>query len=100
VKSVPASASELQAIIDATLRERRKQHGAAPTTVEALMYSLRERGISALAEPDCQRRLSELSDGQLREVAVRLQKFKPEIAAAWTPEQVETLVAVWGKLND
>jgi hypothetical protein len=44
--------------------------------------------------------LSELKEGQLREVAVRLQKLLPEIAAAWTPEQVETLIAVWEKLHD
>jgi len=29
---------------------------------------------------------------------VRLQKFKPEIAPAWTPEQVEVLAAVRKRL--
>jgi len=55
------------------------------------MYSLRERGVAALAESDCQRRLSELTEQQMLEVAVRLQKLKPEIAPAWGAEQVETL---------
>jgi hypothetical protein len=99
-KFVPPSAPALRAFYDACLNRERRLYGAAPTTVEALMYSLRERGEKALAEPDCQRRLSELKEGQLREVAVRLQKLLPEIAAAWTPEQVETLIAVWEKLHD
>jgi hypothetical protein len=70
---------------------------AAPTTIEALMLSLRS-GTDALARPDVLYRLSELDDKQLLRVAVRLQEFKPEIAPAWTPEQVEILVAVRGKL--
>ena len=44
-------------------------------TVEALMYSLR-RGVAALSEPDCQRRLADLNDDQMREVAIRLQEIK------------------------
>ena len=72
---------------------------AAYSTIEALMYSLRSRGERALTESDCQRRLSELNEDQLREVAVRLQKLMPEIAAAWTPEQIEILIAVWEGLN-
>jgi hypothetical protein len=71
---------------------------AADASVEALMFRLRSRGVSALEEPDTLRRLSQLSDAQLREVAVRLQKLKPEIAPAWTPEQVEALAIVRSKL--
>jgi len=71
---------------------------ATYSTVEALMYQLRS-GAHALANINAQRRLSELDDQQLREVMVRLQKFKPEIALAWTPEQVEILVAVRSKLS-
>jgi hypothetical protein len=67
-------------------------------SVEALMFRLRSRGVSALEEPNTLRRLSQLSDAQLREVAVRLQKLKPEIAPAWTPEQVEALAIVRSKL--
>jgi hypothetical protein len=62
------------------------------------MYQLRS-GANALADINAQCRLSELDDQQLREVMVRLQKFKPEIALAWTPEQVEILVAVRSKLS-
>jgi hypothetical protein len=60
-------------------------------TVEALMYLLRERGSAALLEPDCRRRLSEMSERQILDVAVRLQKLKPEIAPAWQAEQIEQL---------
>lgn len=70
---------------------------AADSTVEALMLSLRA-GVGALGRADTLRRLSELSKAQLREVAVRLQKFKPQIAPAWTPEQVEALAIVRSKL--
>jgi len=61
---------------------------AAAMTVEALMYSLRERGTKALTEPDTRRRISELSDEQALEVAVRLQRLKSEIARAWSVERL------------
>ena len=37
------------------------KRAAAPTTIEAVMYSLRERGEAAFAENDCQFRLRSLS---------------------------------------
>ena len=49
-----------------------RRHGAAASTVEALMFSLRERGAAALAERDCQRRLAELSTAQICIVLRRL----------------------------
>jgi hypothetical protein len=74
-------------------------HGrAAEATVEALMFSLRA-GIIALSKPDTLLRLSELSDVQLRHVAVRLQKFKPEIAKRWPPEDVEVLLVTRNKIR-
>ena len=66
---------------------------AAMTTVEALMLSLRSRGVQALGEPNTMRRMFELDDTQLREVAIRLQKLKPEIALAWAPDDIEVLIA-------
>jgi erythromycin esterase-like protein len=65
---------------------------AADLTVEALMFSLRERGVAALNEPDTQRRLVGLSKAQLVEVATRLQKLKPQIARAWTDSEIKTLI--------
>jgi hypothetical protein len=64
---------------------------ALEVTIEALMFSLRERGTKALEEADNKRRLSELSEQQLIEVGNRLQRLKPEIARSWTREEVETL---------
>jgi hypothetical protein len=77
----------------------RKLHGrgcgAAASTVEALVYGLRD-GIDALpTKPERLRRLSELSEAQLLEVCKRLQNFKPNIAIAWTPEGVDALVELW-----
>jgi hypothetical protein len=72
---------------------------APQPTVEALVFGLRE-GIAALAaHPDRQRRLSELSRKQLCEVCGRIQIFKLHIAPAWTPDEVQALVAIWGKIH-
>jgi hypothetical protein len=79
-------------------RERRK-YGATDWTVEALMFSLRERGTAALVERDTRRRISELNEKQLIEIGDRLQRLKPEIARAWTPDEVGVLVDVWGGLH-
>jgi len=64
---------------------------APAVTVEALMYSLRERGIKALAESDTKRRLAALSDEQAVEVGNRLLKPKPETARAWSAEEIKVL---------
>jgi cytochrome c553 len=64
---------------------------ALEVTVEALMWSLRERGTKALGEAVTKRRLSELSDQQMVEVGNRLQRLKPEIARAWNAAELETL---------
>jgi hypothetical protein len=74
--------------------------GAAASTVEALMFSLRSRGVQALGEPDVLRRLAQLDDAQAREIAIRLQKLKPHIASAWTPEDVQVLLTVWSNCDD
>jgi hypothetical protein len=71
---------------------QRPRSDAPQTTVEALLFSLRD-GTAALGRPAALRRLSELSDAQLREVAVRVQKFKPEIAQPWRSEEVAVLIA-------
>jgi hypothetical protein len=71
---------------------------APSSLVEALMYSLR-RGINELTSPDAKRRLSELSEDELRAVCERLRNFKPEIAPAWTPEEVEALTVIWSELR-
>ncbi len=71
---------------------------APQATIEALMYSLR-RGTEAITEPDNQRRLAELSEDQLLAVCQRLQNFKPNIAPAWPPEEVEALASIWSTVH-
>jgi hypothetical protein len=71
---------------------------AADSTVEALMFSFRA-GINAIGHAETLRRLSQLDDAQIREVAVRVQKFKAHIAPAWTPQDVEVLITARSKIN-
>jgi hypothetical protein len=61
---------------------------AAPATVEALMLSLRSRGVAALAEDTTQRRLADLSTAQVREVIRRLDKLRPRY-----PQITDELIA-------
>jgi hypothetical protein len=68
-----------------------RRGGAAASTVEALVYSLR-RGVDVLAEPDPARRLAELSDDQLLQVGERLRRLNLEIARAWSAEDVAVLM--------
>lgn len=84
----------------AEISARHTRDRAAPSTVEALMYLLRERGVKALDEPDTRRRLVQLDDSQALEVAGRLQRLKPEIAPAWSADEVEQLLQLRETLND
>lgn len=57
---------------------------AAPSTVEALMYELREGGLAVLLTSGCQRRLAALSSEQVLDVIARLsaiQSKHPAITA-------------------
>jgi hypothetical protein len=80
------------------IHSERLRGRAAHSTVDALMYSLR-RDIEAITEPDNQRRLAELSEDQLLAVCQRLQNFKPNIAPAWPPEEVEALASIWSTVH-
>jgi hypothetical protein len=73
----------------------RRRDDAPPTTVEALMLGLRERGVKALTESAVKRRLNELSEQQLHEICGRLQALKPHIAQAWGPDEITVLVDAW-----
>jgi hypothetical protein len=77
-----------------------RRDGAAASTVEALVFGLRD-GIDALpAKPERLRRLSELSADQLKEVCARLQNFKPTIGRPWTADEVDALVSIWAKSHE
>jgi hypothetical protein len=68
---------------------------AAASTLEALMFSLRQRRTAALSEPTTQYRLGELSEQQLHEVGARLQHLEPEIAKPWSADEIEQLTRTW-----
>lgn len=50
---------------------------AAQSTIEALMFELREYGVDQLKKSNTQRRLADLSAWQVREVIARLTKLRP-----------------------
>jgi len=83
---------------ESALSDPRLRGRAAHSTVDALMYSLR-RGIEAITEPDNQRQLAELSENQLLAVCQRLQNFKPHIAPAWPPEELDAIVTIWSTVH-
>jgi hypothetical protein len=54
---------------------------AAASTVEALVLALRERAAADLAEPECQRRLANLSTAQMRDILARLMALRSNYPA-------------------
>ena len=90
----------LDHVWDEVNRVARERYNSAPeATVEALTFSLRNRGVRALEEPDTQRRLSTLSDQQIIEAGDRLQNLKPEIARPWTADEIEAIAIIWSELR-
>jgi hypothetical protein len=67
---------------------------AAQSTIDALMYSLRQ-GCAALSRQDVCARLADVDEKQLREICTILQKHKASFARAWTADEVERLVMTW-----
>src|SRR5262249_12938037 len=74
-----------------------RRSGAAASTVEALMFGLRDGLVALSKNPDRLRRLSELNAEQLRAVCERLQNFPRHVAPAWRPNEVKALIAIWSK---
>jgi hypothetical protein len=60
---------------------KRREYGAAIATVEALMFCIREQGVSGLDSAQNQRRLGELSPDQLSELISRLMALRPKYPA-------------------
>jgi hypothetical protein len=73
---------------------------AAASTIEALMFALRERGTAALAEGPVRERLAQLDRAQVLQVGDRLQRLQPHIVNAWTPAEVRQLFTTWGGYAD
>jgi hypothetical protein len=72
---------------------------AASSTIDALVFGLRERGVSALEETAVQRRLSAVNRAQLMHVAGCLQKLQSDIARVWSADEVEALMRKWSALR-
>ena len=68
----------------------RQPNEAPEATVEALMFQLRERGLPALTEQPNQRRLAELSDGQVADIMKRLSKLRKKYPAI-TDDLLQTI---------
>jgi len=102
----PEEIARLRRLMDDKVSPERAWHdlnsrasGAAASTVEALVYGLRD-GLAALEQNrDRLRRLSELSVEQLRDVCRRVQSFDPKIAIPWSADQAAVLIAKWEKLT-
>jgi hypothetical protein len=59
--------------------ERRRLDWSTPqTTIEAVMYCVRERGLAALREPANQQRLMTLDDAARAEVNGRIAKLEED----------------------
>jgi hypothetical protein len=57
--------------------EHTKQEREAPdSTYQAAFYELRTHGVAQLSKPNCQRRLGDLSHGQLKTLIAGLQKWR------------------------
>jgi hypothetical protein len=81
---------------------------APAATVEALAYQLRG-GVEALRDLDARRRLSELNEAQMREIADRLTKWRwgiskdgemPPKVPPWTPDEIEAFAKLWRNHHD
>ena len=67
---------------------------AAASAVEALAYQLRD-GVKALRDPSTLRRIAELSEPQMREIAKRLTKRVPP----WQADEINIFIKIWGTSN-
>jgi len=66
---------------------------AAQSTIDAAMYSLRG-GTAVLVRDDVRGRLAVVSEDQLREMIMLLQK-RGRIAPRWSDEDVQKLAETW-----
>ena len=103
VSYAPGEIWRLRRLMDDDVSLDRAWHelnaGAAASTVEALVFGLRD-GLAALPKnPDRLRRLSELNAEQLKAVCRRVQDFNPEIATPWSSDEVAALITKWRELH-
>ena len=89
-----ATEGELQALYEAGLRRRVELFGAPQSVLETLMFALRERGIEALAQPNVEGWLADLSQQQVAEIITRLDRLRPRYPATITGD----LLVLVGKM--
>jgi hypothetical protein len=65
---------------------------AAASTVKALAFQLRG-GVDTLRDSSARRRLADLSEQQLRELADHLGIWRWR---RWSPDEIEVLIRIWG----
>jgi hypothetical protein len=71
---------------------------APKATVDALLLSLR-RGADELVKTETLQRLSVLDEGQIENICLRVQAFRPGIAPAWSSDDVDLLISAWRKFR-
>jgi hypothetical protein len=74
------------------------RRGTPGSTVEALMWLLRERGLSCLDEPGNRGRLWRCDANAMKQISTRLLDLKSRSEgrlADWTEEGVAKLVSIW-----
>jgi hypothetical protein len=74
-----------------------QRNGVPQATLEALAYQLRG-GPAALRDPSAQRRLFELSETQVKEIAERLTKANLDGTAKvppWDETEITAIVDLW-----
>jgi hypothetical protein len=83
-----APTTDPQLIYEDALRDQRAHYGAADATVAAVMFHLRENGLAAILDPDCQDRLEVLSADQIAKVIARLSGRKMRDACPAITDQL------------
>ena len=81
------------------LNDPRRYGGAAQSTIDALMYSLRS-GTPALKRQDVRQRIAAVDERQMRNICKQLQNRNPKVAKSWTAEEVEAFVIVWAMCHE
>jgi hypothetical protein len=70
-------ALSIEALIVHFFHERWQAYGAPQATFDALLYELRTHGLPQLRNPDCRRRLGDVSDAQLEDLIAALIRLQP-----------------------
>jgi hypothetical protein len=88
-----APADELQRDYEAALERQHKSYGTTSSTVEALAYQLRG-GFHVLRKASAQRRLFELDERQVHDMAKRLSRERCG-SPAWSENEIKAFLELW-----